>query len=93
MIVWAADRVARGVRHFLEVLRLDHPGIELVSFREELDCGAPLGRAVMVIVSALAELERNLINATIERVRAGLRRVRLEGRVPGRKPIEIEHPA
>jgi len=66
VIVWAADRVARGVRHFLEVLnRLDHPGIELVSFREELDCCAPLGRAVMVIVSALAELERNLINATI----------------------------
>jgi hypothetical protein len=94
VVVWAADRVARGVRHFLEVLnRLDHPGIELVSFREELDCGAPLGRAVMVIVSALAELERNLINATIERVRAGLRRVRLEGRVPGRKPIEIDHPA
>jgi DNA invertase Pin-like site-specific DNA recombinase len=35
----------------------------------------------------VAELERNLI---IERVRAGLRRARLEGRVLGRKPIEID---
>ena len=33
------------------------------------------------------DLERNLV---IERVRAGLRRARLEGRVLGRKPIEID---
>jgi len=58
-----------------------------VSFRENLDTGGPLGRAVIVIVSAVAELERNLI---IERVRAGLRRARLEGRQLGRKPIEFD---
>ena len=58
-----------------------------VSLRENLDTGGPLGRAVIVIVSAVAELERNLI---IERVRAGLRRARLEGRQLGRKPIEID---
>jgi DNA invertase Pin-like site-specific DNA recombinase len=61
-----------------------------VSFRENLDTGGPLGRAVVVIVSAVAELERNLI---IERVRAGLRRARLEGRTLGRRPIEIDRPA
>lgn len=38
-------------------------------------------------LKSVAELERNLI---IERVRAGLRRARLEGRAPGRKPIEID---
>ena len=88
VLVWAADRLARSVRHFLEVLdTLNHLGIEFVSFRENLDTGGPLGRAVIVIVSAVAELERNLI---IERVRAGLRGARLEGRVLGRKPIEID---
>jgi len=88
LLVWAADRLARSVRHFLEVLdTLNHLGVEFVSFRENLDTGGPLGRAVIVIVSAVAELERNLI---IERVRAGLRRARLEGRVLGRKPIEID---
>jgi DNA invertase Pin-like site-specific DNA recombinase len=87
----ASDRLARSVRHFLEVLdTLNHLGIEFVSFRENLDTGGPLGRAVVVIVSAVAELERNLI---IERVRAGLRRARLEGRALGRKPIEIDRPA
>ena len=44
----------------------------------------------MVIVSAVAELERNLI---IERVRAGLRRAKLEGRKLGRRPIEIDRNA
>lgn len=79
------------MRHFLEVLdTLNHLGIELVSFRENLDTGGPLGRAVVIIVSAVAELERNLI---IERVRAGLRRARLEGRVLGRRPIELDRPA
>jgi DNA invertase Pin-like site-specific DNA recombinase len=75
----------------LEVLdTLNHLGIEFVSFRENLDTGGPLGRAVVIIVSAVAELERNLI---VERVRAGLRRARLEGRVLGRKPLEIDRPA
>ena len=91
VMVWAADRLARSVRHFLEVLdTLNHLGIEFVSFRENLDTGGPLGRAVVVIVSAVAELERNLI---IERVRAGLRRARLEGQRLGRKPIEIDRAA
>ena len=91
VLVWAADRLARSVRHFLEVLdTLHHLGIEFVSFRENLDTGGPLGRAVVVIVSAVAELERNLI---IERVRAGLRRAKLEGRQLGRKPIEIDRSA
>jgi DNA invertase Pin-like site-specific DNA recombinase len=88
VLVWATDRLARSVRHFLEVLdTLNHLGIEFVSFRENLDTGGPLGRAVIVIVSAVAELERNLI---IERVRAGLRRARLEGVTLGRKPIEFD---
>jgi len=91
VLVWAADRLARSVRHFLELLdTLNHLGIEFVSFRENLDTGGPLGRAVVVIVSAVAELERNLI---IERVRAGLRRARLEGRQLGRKPLQIDRPA
>jgi DNA invertase Pin-like site-specific DNA recombinase len=91
VLVWAADRLARSVRHFLEVLdTLNHLGVEFVSFRENLDTGGPLGRAVVVIVSAVAELERNLI---IERVRAGLRRARLEGQRLGRKPIEIDRTA
>ena len=91
VLVWAADRLARSVRHFLEVLdELNHLGVEFSSFREQLDTGGPLGRAVVVIISAIAELERNLI---VERVRAGLRRARLEGRRIGRPPLNIDRAA
>ena len=78
VLVWASDRIARSVRHFLDVLdELNRLNVEFVSFREQIDTGGPLGRAIVVIIGAIAELERNLI---IERVRAGMRRARLEGR-------------
>ena len=91
VLVWASDRLARSVRHFLEVLdELNHLNIEFVSFREQLDTGGPLGRAVVVIIGAIAELERNLI---VERVRAGMRRAKLEGRHIGRKPLVVDREA
>jgi DNA invertase Pin-like site-specific DNA recombinase len=91
VMVWAFDRMARSVRHFLEVLdELNHIEIEFVSFRENIDTGGPLGRALVVIIGAIAELERNLI---IERVRAGMRRARLEGRRIGREPLNVDRQA
>ncbi len=91
LIVWAFDRLARSVRHLIEVLdELNHLGIEFISFRENIDTGGPLGRAIIVIVGAIAELERNLI---VERVRAGMRRARLEGRHVGRPALELDRNA
>jgi DNA invertase Pin-like site-specific DNA recombinase len=88
VLVAAFDRVARSVRHFLEVLdELAHLGIEFVSLRENIDTGGPLGRAIVVIVGAIAELEKSLI---VERVRAGMRRAKLEGRRIGRAPLDID---
>jgi DNA invertase Pin-like site-specific DNA recombinase len=91
VLVWACDRIARSTRHFLEVLdELNQLGVEFVSFRESIDTGGPLGRAIVVIIGAIAELERNLI---VERVRAGMRRARLEGRHIGRRPLELDREA
>ena len=91
VLVWASDRIARSVKHFLDILdELNRLNIEFVSFREQIDTGGPLGRAVVVIIGAIAELERNLI---IERVRAGMRRARLEGRHIGRRPLELDRNA
>ena len=91
VLVWAFDRLARSVRHFLEVLdELNHLEIEFVSFRENIDTGGPLGRAMVIIVGAIAELERSLI---IERVRAGMRRARLEGQRLGRPPLNVDRAA
>jgi DNA invertase Pin-like site-specific DNA recombinase len=72
LLVWAFDRLARSLKHFLEVLdELTHLNVEFISFRENVDTSGPLGRAMIVIIGAIAELERNLI---IERVRSGMRR-------------------
>ena len=91
VLVWACDRLARSVSHFLQVLdELGHLNIEFISYREQLDTTGPLGRAVVVIISAIAELERSLI---VERVRAGLRRAKLEGRRLGRPPLIVDREA
>jgi DNA invertase Pin-like site-specific DNA recombinase len=91
VLVWASDRIARSVKHFLDVLdELNRLNIEFISFRENIDTGGPLGRAIVVIIGAIAELERSLI---VERVRAGMRRARLEGRHIGRKRLDLDHAA
>jgi DNA invertase Pin-like site-specific DNA recombinase len=91
LLVWAFDRIGRSTRHFLEVLdELNHLNVEFISFRENIDTGGPLGRALIIIIGAIAELERNLI---IERVRAGMRRAKLEGRHIGRQPLPIDRQA
>ncbi len=91
VLVAAFDRIARSVRHFLEVLdELNHIGIQFISLRENIDTGGPLGRAMLTIIGAIAELERSLI---AERVKAGMRRAKLEGRRIGRAPLQVDRVA
>ena len=91
VLVWASDRIARSVKHYLEVLdELNRLNVEFISFRENIDTAGPLGRAIVVIIAAIAELERSLI---VERVRAGMRRARLEGTHIGRQPLTLDHEA
>jgi DNA invertase Pin-like site-specific DNA recombinase len=87
VLVAAFDRIARNVRHFLEVLdELNHLNVQSISMRENIDTGGPLGRAMLTIIGAISELERSLI---VERVKAGMRRAKLEGRRIGRTPLNI----
>jgi len=91
VLVWACDRIARSVRHFLELLdEFNRLNTEFISFREQIDTGGPLGRAVVVIIGAIAELERSLI---VERVRAGMRWAKFEGRHIGRKALVLDRAA
>jgi DNA invertase Pin-like site-specific DNA recombinase len=91
LLIWSCDRIARSTRHLLEVLdELSRLQIQFVSFREALDTSGALGRAVTVIIGAIAELERSLI---VERVRAGMRRAKLEGRHIGRRPLDLDSTA
>jgi len=87
LMVWSIDRLARSTKHLLQTLdELNGRGIQFLSQREAIDTEGPLGRAIIVIVSAMAELERCII---IERVRAGMRRAKLEGKRLGRAPLQV----
>jgi DNA invertase Pin-like site-specific DNA recombinase len=91
VLVAAFDRMARSVKHFLEVLdELNRLGVEFISLRENIDTGGALGRALLTIIAAIAELERSLI---VERVKAGMRRAKLEGRRIGRAPLNVNREA
>jgi DNA invertase Pin-like site-specific DNA recombinase len=82
LLVAAFDRVARSVREFLQIVNELHElGIEFISARESLDTGGPMGRMFVTMVGSIAELERSLI---VERIKAGMRRARLEGQRLGR---------
>jgi DNA invertase Pin-like site-specific DNA recombinase len=81
--VWRFDRFARSTRHLILALEeFDHLGIKFVSFSEGLDTSSPMGRAMFTIISALSQLERDVL---IERTKLGLQRARRQGKRLGRK--------
>jgi DNA invertase Pin-like site-specific DNA recombinase len=91
VLVAAFDRVARSVKHFLTVVdELNDLGIEFISARENIDTSGAMGRMFVTIIGCIAELERSLI---IERIKAGMRRRRLEGLPMGRAPLAIDRQA
>jgi Resolvase, N terminal domain len=81
--------IARSVWHFLDVLdELNHLNIEFVSFRR---ISIPAARSAgHHHHRCYRGVERNLI---IERVRAGMRRARLEGQHINRRPLDIDRAA
>jgi DNA invertase Pin-like site-specific DNA recombinase len=88
LMVAAFDRIARSTKNFLQIIdELDSLGIEFVSRRENIDTSGPMGRLFLTLISSIAELESDLIR---ERVRAGMRRARLEGRQIGRARLDVD---
>src|ERR1700680_4511598 len=79
IVVWRFDRFARSTKHLLTALEeFRSLGIQFISYQENVDTSTPLGQALFTIVSAVAQLERDLIR---ERVSAGIRNARANGKV------------
>jgi DNA invertase Pin-like site-specific DNA recombinase len=91
VLVAAFDRIARSTKNFLEIVdELRELDIEFVSAREAIDTSGPMGRMFLTMVGSIAELERSLI---VERIRAGMRRAKLEGQRLGRTPLDVDRAA
>jgi DNA invertase Pin-like site-specific DNA recombinase len=88
VLVWRFDRFARSSRHLVEALHaFRHLGIDFISYNENIDTGSPLGEAMFTIISAMAQLERDIIR---ERVKAGLRTARNKGKTLGRPKALVD---
>ncbi len=88
VIVWRFDRFARSTKHLVTALEeFKHLGIDFVSFQENIDTSSPMGKAMFTIVSAIAELEADIIR---ERVVAGIANARAKGKRLGRPSPVID---
>ena len=82
VLIYKLDRWARSSTELiLEVKELTEKGIKFISLSENLDFSTSAGRLHFQILCAFAEFERDLIR---ERTIEGIRRARLNGKVPGR---------
>ena len=86
ILVWRFDRFARSTKHLLLALEeFRSLGVQFISYQENIDTSSSLGQALFTIVSAVAQLERDLIR---ERVSAGIRNARLNGKKLGRPRVK-----
>lgn len=82
VVVFAFSRFARSVSHMLKGLEVfKKHKTNFVSLTEKIDLNTSLGNVVFIIISAIAQLERDLI---AERVRNGLANARAKGKHIGR---------
>ena len=88
VIVWRFDRFARSTRHLLSALEEFRTlGVQFISYSENIDTSSALGQALFTIISAVAQLERELIR---ERVSAGVRNARENGKKLGRPARDLD---
>ena len=88
VLVWRFDRFARSTRHLINALEeFRNLSIDFVSYQENIDTSSPLGSAIFCIIAAVAQLERDII---AERVRAGLRRAKENGKQLGRRRVAVD---
>lgn len=88
VVVWKFDRFARSVSHLLRALETFNAlGIAFVSLTEGIDTSTPAGKMVFTVLGAVAELERSLI---VERVKAGMRNAKANGKKLGRPRIAAD---
>jgi DNA invertase Pin-like site-specific DNA recombinase len=85
VVVWKLDRIGRNTRNVLDTIdQIKAKGATFRSITEGISTSGPMGEAMLTIMSAFAQLERDTI---VQRTRAGLDAARAKGKVGGRKPV------
>lgn len=85
LVVAAVDRLGRDTVDVLVTVEyLTGKGVSIISKREGFDLSTPMGKAMLTMLAAVAELERSNIKA---RQMAGIERAKAEGKALGRSKV------
>ncbi|MEW1819990.1 recombinase family protein [Arthrobacter sp. NPDC080031] len=88
VVVWKLDRLGRNTRNLLALIDdLEHRGVHFRSVTEGISTGT-MGRAMLTVMSAFAQLERDQL---AERTRAGMAAAAEHGRKAGRREVTAAH--
>ncbi|PCC41444.1 recombinase family protein [Brevibacterium aurantiacum] len=85
LVVWKLDRLGRNTRQLLDLVdSLESQSIHFRSLTEGITTTGPMGKAMLTVMSAFAQLERDQL---AERTRAGLAAAAARGRKGGRPAV------
>ncbi|WP_366533418.1 recombinase family protein (plasmid) [Carnobacterium maltaromaticum] len=88
VVVESISRLGRNTLDILNLLQhLEKENVEFISLKEKMDTSTPTGKAMLQMMSVIAELERNLL---AERVKEGIHASRRRGTAIGRPKIPQE---
>lgn len=78
VVCYRLDRISRNVGDFAKLKdEFDYYNVEFISIRDDFDTTSPSGRAMMMMVSVFAQLERE---TTAERIRDNMHELAKSGR-------------
>ncbi|MDN5731194.1 MAG: recombinase family protein [Yaniella sp.] len=82
VVIWKFDRLGRNTRNLLDLVEtIENKDCNFESITEQIDTSGPMGKAMLTIMSAFAQLERDQI---AERTKAGLAAAAKNNRLGGR---------
>lgn len=90
VVIVRLDRLARSIHHLLTLSReLEELGVDLVVTDQAIDTSTSVGKLLFTLLGAVAAFELDL---TRERITAGIRRARHEGKRIGRPRVHVDVP-
>ena len=88
VIIESLSRLGRSVKDLMELIELfNKKGVNLISLKESIDTNTSTGKLLIVLLSGIAQFERDVI---ADRTKEGLNSARARGRVGGRPKIDKE---
>ena len=85
VLVWRYDRFVRSTQALVQALQeFRSLGVDFISYQENIDTTTPQGEMIFTVMASLAQFESALISA---RVKAGMARVRAQGKRISRAPL------